>query len=89
MVSISTDELASSGAERMADLWETYNHRDGFAGARRQYEAELLNYKRLNHGANQPCPCRNDRKYRHCHKSRIVQVGGLITKTVILDVANR
>ena len=56
VVSISTDELAESGAERVADLWETYNHRDGFAGARHQYEAELLNYKRLNHGDEQALP---------------------------------
>ena len=74
MVSISTDELAESGAERVVDLWETYNHRDGFAGTRRQYEAELLNYKRLNHGANKPSSCRNDRKYRHCHKREVDQL---------------
>ena len=63
---------ARYGVERAElDLWGTYQHRDGFEGAKRQYEAELLNYKKQNHGSNKPCPCRNGRKYRHCHKGEV------------------
>lgn len=60
------------GVERAeSDLWGTYHHRDGFGGAKRQYEAELRNYKKQNHGPNKPCPCRNGRKYRYCHKGEV------------------
>ena len=63
---------ARYGVERAeSDLWGTYHHRDGFEGAKRQYEAELRNYKKQNHGPNKPCPCRNGRKYRHCHKGEV------------------
>ena len=66
---------ARYGVERAgSDLWGTYHHRDGFEGAKRQYEAELLNYKKQNHGPNKPCPCRNGRKYRHCHKGEVDQL---------------
>ena len=63
---------ARYGVERAeSDLWGTYHHRDGFEGAKWQYEAELLSYKKQNHGPNKPCPCRNGRKYRHCHKGEV------------------
>ncbi len=63
---------ARYGVERAEwDLWGTYHHRDGFEGAKRQYEAELRNYKKQNHGPNKPCRCRNGRKYRHCHKGEV------------------
>ena len=52
-------------------MWGTYDHRDGFAGARIQYETELRSYKKLNHGPNKPCPCRSGQKYRHCHKKEV------------------
>ena len=63
---------ARYGVERAeSDLWGTYHHRDGFEGAKQQHEAELRNYKKQNHGPNKPCPCRNGRKYRHCHKGEV------------------
>ena len=66
---------ARYGVERAeSDLWGTYHHGDGFEGAKRQYEAELLSYKKQNHGPNKPCPCRNGRKYRHCHKGEVDQL---------------
>ena len=48
---------ARYGVERAeSDLWGAYHHRDGFEGAKWQYEAELLSYKKAEPRAQQALP---------------------------------